>query len=109
MPAFQINGCNVEVARKGRGEPVILLHASGASGVQWRDLADQLADRYQTFAPDLYGYGGTAAWPGYGEFSLADEAALVLGLMDTLPGPAHLVAHSYGAAVALQVARARPR
>lgn len=109
MPTLQIHGHRVEVARKGRGEPVILLHASGSSGAQWRGLADRLANRFLTLAPDHHGHGGTAGWPGYGTFTLADEAALVTGLIDGLPGPVHLVGHSYGAAVALQVARARPQ
>lgn len=108
MPSLQIHGHRVQVARQGRGEPVILLHASGSSGSQWRGLADRLGDRFLTLAPDHHGHGGTAPWPGYGAFTLADEAALVTGLIDGLPGPVHLVGHSYGAAVALQVARKRP-
>lgn len=108
MPTLEIHGHPVELARKGDGEPVVLLHASGSSGSQWRALADRLGDRFLTLAPDAYGHGGTAAWPGYGEFTLADETALVLGLIDGLAEPVHLVGHSYGGAIALQVARARP-
>lgn len=108
MPTLQIHGHRVEVARQGRGEPVILLHASGSSGAQWRGFAERLGDRFLTLAPDHHGHGGTAPWPGYGAFTLGDDAALVMGLIDGLPGPVHLVGHSYGAAVALQVARKRP-
>lgn len=108
MPILQIHGHPVELARKGSGEPVVLLHCSGSSGSQWRALTEHLGDRFMTLAPDFYGHGGTPGWPGYGEFTLADEAALVVGLIDSLPGPVHVVGHSYGGAVALQVARARP-
>lgn len=108
MNPFHIHGHPVELARRGSGEPVVLLHCSGSSGAQWRSFADHLGDRFLTLAPDFYGHGGTPAWPGYGEFTLADEAALVLGLIDSLHEPVHLVGHSYGGAIALQVARARP-
>jgi pimeloyl-ACP methyl ester carboxylesterase len=87
-------------------QPVILLHSSGSSGAQWRALSAQLSPRYRVVAPDLYGYGSTAPWPGNGAFSLAHEAELVLALLDQVGSPVHLVGHSYGGAVALRVARA---
>jgi pimeloyl-ACP methyl ester carboxylesterase len=86
-------------------EPVVLLHSSGASGAQWRALAGQLGERYHVFAPDLYGYGAAAPWPGRGVFTLAHEAQAVYALLDQIGEPAHLVGHSYGGAVALHVAR----
>ena len=88
-------------------ETVLLLHCSGSSGAQWRSLREQLGARYQVLAPDLIGYGKTAPWSGQGEFSLAQEAAGVLGLVDP-DGPVHLVGHSYGGGVALHIARTRP-
>jgi pimeloyl-ACP methyl ester carboxylesterase len=93
---------------QGKGAPVVLLHASGSSGTQWRSLAARLATRYHVFAPDLIGYGSTPGWNGRGGFCLAHEAALVRGLLGGLGEPAHLIGHSYGGAVALQVARTRP-
>src|SRR5262245_40305747 len=86
-------------------EPVVLLHSSGASGAQWRTLAEQLGERYHVVAPDLYGYGASAPWPGHGPFSLAHEAEIVHALLDRLGERVHLVGHSYGGAVALHVAR----
>jgi pimeloyl-ACP methyl ester carboxylesterase len=87
-------------------EPVVLLHSSGSSGAQWRVLATQLSARYRVVAPDLYGYGSTAPWPGNGAFSLAHEAEPVLALLDQVGAPVHLVGHSYGGAVALHIAGA---
>src|SRR5215212_8645123 len=97
----EIYGTSVEYTEQGSGEPVVLLHSSGASGAQWRALAERLSARYRVIAPDLYGYGGTAGWAGRGTFCLAHEAALVRGLMERLDEPAHLVGHSYGGAVAM--------
>ena len=107
MPRINVNGSTVEYAECGRGQPVVLLHSTGASSGQWRALTDRLSARFHVFAPDLYGYGATGPWPGHGAFSLADEAALVHMLLDCFEEPAHLVGHSYGGAVALHVARAR--
>lgn len=108
MSTIQIHGHRVGLIREGSGEPVVLLHCSGATGAQWHPLIETLSRRFLVLAPDLYGHGGTAPWPGLREYSLSAEAALVAGLLDTLDGPAHLVGHSYGAATALHTARARP-
>jgi len=109
MPILDIPGRHIEFADRGRGEPVILLHCSGSSGAQWRALAERLEPRMRTLAPDFLGYGRSGGWPGDPrDFSLAHEAAAVHALLDRLDEPAHLVGHSYGGAVALHVARARP-
>jgi pimeloyl-ACP methyl ester carboxylesterase len=57
--------------------------------------------------PDLYGYGGTAHWPGRRTFHLECEAEIVLALLERVDERAHLVGHSYGGAVALHVAGLR--
>jgi pimeloyl-ACP methyl ester carboxylesterase len=105
MPRIEIYGSGFEVHEQGSGEPVVLLHASGSSNAQWRALIERLSPRYRVIAPDLYGYGASANWPGRGAFRLGHEAAVVRALIERLDEPAHLVGHSYGGAVALNVAR----
>src|SRR5688572_6699464 len=99
MPAIEISGSRVEYLEQGRGEPVVLLHSSASSGAQWRALAERLSSRYRVIAPDLYGYGATAHWPGQGPFHLEREAEIVEALLARVGEPAHLVGHSYGGAV----------
>lgn len=65
---------------------------------------DRLAPAYRAIAPEFYGHGRTPPWPGAGPYWLDDEAALVEAAMPP-DEPAHLIAHSYGASVALQVAK----
>ena len=89
-------------------EPVIALHGSGASGGQWRRLGETLGARYELIAPSFYGCGSTGAWRGERAFSLEVEARRIIAILDGFGSPAHLVGHSYGGAVALEVARARP-
>ena len=86
---------------------LVLLHSSAASARQWDALARRLVDAFDVHAVELHGHGARAPWSGPAALTLADEAALV----DTLVarrGAVHLVGHSYGGAVALDVARRHP-
>jgi len=90
--------------------PVVCLHSSAASGRQWRRLIADGGDSWQWHAPDLYGHGGRPDWPELMPSQLAVEAN---GVLAGLPFPAdqafHLVGHSYGGAVALQIALQQPQ
>jgi pimeloyl-ACP methyl ester carboxylesterase len=88
-------------------ETVILLHSSAASARQWDALAEQLRPRFDVHAIDLHGHGSRHRWQGERALSLQDEAALVLPVIESAGG-AHLIGHSYGGAVALTLAAARP-
>jgi pimeloyl-ACP methyl ester carboxylesterase len=103
VASLDLRGTRIEFLDQGRGEPVVLLHSSASSGAQWRALAESLADRYRVLAPDFYGCGASGMWRE-GEFSLAREAEIAVALLRRAGGRAHLVGHSYGGAVALQVA-----
>jgi len=88
-----------------RAKPVVIaLHCSGASGRQWRQLAETLGDSVELIAPDFFGSGSRGHWPGEHPFALTDEAALVVDIIDACAGPVHLVGHSYGGGVALRAA-----
>jgi pimeloyl-ACP methyl ester carboxylesterase len=69
---------------------------------------DRLGCRYRTLAADLYGSGKSPTWPGVRPLSLADEVALLDSVLAAAGARYHLVGHSYGGAVALAAARARP-
>jgi pimeloyl-ACP methyl ester carboxylesterase len=87
---------------------LIALHCSGASGDMWQPLRDRMGVGSRMLAPDLHGARNGPAWHGNRAFTLEDEAAPVVALIDAERRPVHLVGHSYGGAVALQVALARP-
>jgi pimeloyl-ACP methyl ester carboxylesterase len=91
------------VLTAGTGTPVLMLHGSVSSGVMWTPVINVLKSRFRVLAPDLIGYGRTDAWPPELEFGLEDEVRLIEPLV--AHEPAHVVAHSYGAVVALQLAR----
>ena len=90
--------------------PVVCLHSSAASGRQWRRLVAEGGDGWQWHTPDLYGHGGRPDWPELMPSQLSVEAN---GVLAGLPFPPdqkfHLVGHSYGGAVALQIALQQPQ
>lgn len=94
--------------------PVIALHCSGAGANQWRQLGETLgalgADetRYTLIAPEHYGCDSVGPWSGEHAFTLADEAARTVEIIDRQRGKVHLVGHSYGGGVALRAALERP-
>jgi len=88
-------------------ELVIALHCSGAGAAQWRRLAEALGENYELIAPEHYGCDSTGPWTGDHAFTLADEAAGSIALIDGTDRKIHLVGHSYGGGVALHVALAR--
>src|SRR5262245_10645766 len=108
MPTINANGARIAYAETGRGETVVLLHASASSGAQWRSLTEILQGRWRVLAPDLYGYGQSDQRPFPGSPGFADDAALADAVVADSGGPIHLVGHSYGAAVALRFAADRP-
>src|SRR4051812_10947873 len=87
---------------------VIALHCSGAGASQWHHFAAAIGDDYEVLTPEHYGSESSGAWTGEHAFTLADEAARTLDLIDAGSGRVHLVGHSYGGGVALHIALARP-
>ena len=85
----------------------IALHCSGGNGRQWRKLAERLGPDVHLIAPDLIGTPRAGAWHGSRPFTLAEEAAPILEMIDRQSGPVHLFGHSYGGGLALHVAAKR--
>src|SRR5882724_10094427 len=93
--------------RSGAGEPLVLLHALGASGQSWDPVVPALARHFDVIAVDLPGFGESAPLPG--EPSPAALAAAVAGFLDELGVTAPDVAgNSLGGWVAMELARLRP-
>jgi len=86
---------------------VIALHCSLGSGRQWSKLAAALGPDMQVIAPDLAGYGSNPVSSDL-PTTLAQEVEGLRGSLEAAKGPIHLVAHSYGAAIAFKIATASP-
>ena len=92
----------------GRGEPIIFVHGWLGSWRYWWPSMQALSTRHRTFAFDLWGWGDSSKQAGQYNFDnyvkMMDQFMNKLGIM----GPATLVGHSLGAAVALRFARQHP-
>jgi pimeloyl-ACP methyl ester carboxylesterase len=87
----------------GVGPLVVCLHASAGSSSQWEPLIEAGAERYRFAAFDLHGHGRSAAAPE-APYRLALETEAVLRAIAHADRPLHLVGHSYGGAVAIDIA-----
>jgi pimeloyl-ACP methyl ester carboxylesterase len=93
----------------GAGSGVVCLHANASSSSQWRALMETLTSRFHVLAPDSYGAGKSPAWPTDRRARLQEEVAFLEPVFAHAGDPFALVAHSYGAAVALVAAISQPR
>ncbi len=108
MHRLDVNGSRLAFEAFGGGSTVVALHSSASTGKQWKSLAQHLERQFCIFTPDLPGYGGSSAVAGANGPSVFAEAESVFGLIEAWQEPVHLVGHSYGGAVALQVALHHP-
>ena len=93
----------------GTGAGVLCLHSNASNSGQWRALMELLAPRFHVLAADSYGAGKSPAWPTDRPVRLQDEVALLEPVFARAGDPFALVAHSYGAAVALIAAVSQPQ
>jgi len=108
----QVGDVNVFYREAGAADaPVLLLlHGFPTSGHMFRDLIPQLADRYRVIAPDLPGFGNTAA-PSRASFDYSfDRLAQVIGGFVEAMGLKRysLYIFDYGAPTGLRLALAHP-
>jgi pimeloyl-ACP methyl ester carboxylesterase len=92
-------------ARRAR---VIALHSSASGPRQWDAWREHLPPALELVAPGLMGYSDDNPWHGGAPVHLDDEARRLEPLLAHGEGSVHLLGHSYGGAVALELARRRP-
>ncbi len=85
---------------------VLLIHSGGLTSRQWRKLGADLAPNHDVLIPDLLGYGEQERWPAGQPFHFRDDVAHLANVLDGVP--AHIVGHSYGGLLALQLALSHP-
>ena len=91
----------------GAGEPVVFLHCSFVANAFAQLVREPSLNDHKLITYHRRGYGASA--PVQPPFSIEQQAADCVGLMKQLDIPqAHLVGHSFGANVALEVARSAP-
>ena len=102
------DGIEIEYRVHGVGEPVVLVHA-GVFADWFEPLINEpaLANRYRVVSYHRIGYAGSSDVAG--PVNIAQQAVHLRSLMDTLGiERAHLVGHSSGGIIALQLALDAP-
>lgn len=95
----------MEVPEIGSGPSVVFLHGQPGAGSDWRRVAALLSRDHHLLIPDRPGYGAT----GGSALGLFDNARLAAELIESRAhGPATVVGHSHGAAIALALASKWP-
>jgi pimeloyl-ACP methyl ester carboxylesterase len=108
MLKANVKGNSIAYERRGKGTPLVLLHGYPLDHTIWNSVAPLLENEADLILPDLRGFGESDV-PGT-DFSMADFAADVVGLLDKLGiQKAAIVGHSMGGYVALEFVRAFPR
>ncbi len=108
MDRVAVNGVELEFACAGSGEAVVFIHGAGfADSFLPLAIEPALRDHYRVIRYRRRGHAGST--PIDGPVSVAEHAndcRALLGALDVTQ--AHVVGHSYGACVALQLAADAP-
>lgn len=109
MPTIEENGLTINYGEAGEGSVLMLLHAAGSTGAQWRGVLGELGDKYHTLTPDLWGHGKTSFWPDPDTLLHDHQADLVKRILDeTGIGEFDLIGHSYGGGTAIRFVLEHP-
>ena len=102
LPAGQ-----VWIDEQGSGPPVVLIHGGAVDGRFFKDNVPALSDAMRVITVDLWGHGRSPDREG--PFSLASFADDVAGVIERVAGGrAHVLGHSIGAVVAMDLAMRHP-
>ena len=97
------NGCRLSYLIRGCGPPAIFIQGVGVHGSAWGPQLDTLAKNYECLAFDNRGLG--LSQPQGAPLTIEQMAADTIALMDLHGWPAaHIVGHSMGGLIALELA-----
>ena len=107
MRPVTVNGAPLEYAVSGKGDPVLLIHGSIVADA-FAPLAKEPAlGKYRLIRYHRRGFAGSGR--AHGPVTIAEQAADARALLERLGlRRAHVVGHSYGAVIALQLALDAP-
>jgi pimeloyl-ACP methyl ester carboxylesterase len=96
--------------RAGSGTPVALIHGLSGSSRWWSRNIDALAARYLVAAVDLVGFGRNRRFMGPPVIlpPFSEVTALLARWLETFGEPVHLVGHSMGGQIAIELSAERP-
>lgn len=107
MEHVDVDGLRIAYRRQGAGTPLVLLHGAVCDSRVWRVELDRFSSSFGVVAWDAPGCGGSSDAPN--ESSMRDYARCLEGFLHAIGvGPAHIVGHSWGSTLALQLCHQAP-
>ena len=108
MPTVNTRGARVSYSRTGTGPPVMLIQGVGAIGNAWRPQIEGLRDRFSVISFDNRGIGASTITEGSLTIeAMAGDAHAILDAEGL--DRCHVVGHSMGGLIAMQLALTSPR
>ena len=104
---IEVGGLPIRYLVRGKGPPLVLLHALGENALDWRWVLPDLASTHRVYAPDLPGFGGSGK--PVADYSPEFFERFILDFLDVLEVERAAVAgNSLGGLVALRLALSEP-
>lgn len=94
--------------QSGKGQPLLLIHGSLCDYRYWRWQIPAFSNQVQVIAPSLRGYWPTAFHTESSAFSVAQHTRDLIEFVQSRHEPMHVLGHSRGAHIALELACAVP-
>ncbi|MGH9190018.1 MAG: alpha/beta fold hydrolase [Acidimicrobiales bacterium] len=103
----QVGGLRIGFRQAGEGRPLVLLHGALSDSRVWRDQLEDLSDEFTVVAWDAPGCGASSDPPE--TFPLGEYADCLAGFIEALGlRRPHVLGHSFGAGLALELHRRHP-
>ena len=107
MEQVKVGSMEIAFRRRGRGPALVLLHGAVSDGRVWRVELESFSDEFTVVAWDAPGCGHSSDAPE--GFRMGDFADCLAGFIEaTGLQPAHVLGHSWGTTLALELYRRRP-
>ena len=117
LPGFEYqrimtSGATINVAIRGKGAPLLLLHGYPETHRMWHKVAPALADEFSVVCADLRGYGDSSKPEGTADHSNYSKRVMANDMMEVMAALGHreflIGAHDRGARVAYRLALDHP-
>lgn len=107
MEHVDVAGVRIGFQVRGQGPVVVLLHGAMCDGRVWRGELERLADAFTVIAWDTPGCGTSP--DARDDFRMVDYADALAGFIAALDvGRPHVLGHSWGSTLALELCRRHP-
>lgn len=104
---IQGKGTQLHVMKRGMGKPVLMIHGACADGSFFDAAAEELSSLFTVVTYDRRGYGKSTLEKG-ADCSVSTQAEDAAVIINNLGEPVHIVAHSAGCSVAMELQRKHP-